>query len=79
MAGAAGLMAMAEMIGQPQAKVPAPHRHTATPPHRHADVDETPVIEGCLTEGVDGKVHVLQADDHCFSPRGSVHHFLQSG
>lgn len=37
-----GHMAMAEMVAQPQAKVP--------PAHRHDDVDETiRVIEGALT------------------------------
>lgn len=67
-----GHMAMAEMVVQPQAKVP--------PPHRHDDVDETiRVIEGALTYRVDDEVCVLQAGDHCFSPRGSVHHFSNQG
>ncbi|WP_229882858.1 cupin domain-containing protein [Pseudorhodoferax aquiterrae] len=67
-----GHMAMAEMVVQPQAKVP--------PPHRHDDVDETiRVIEGALTYRVDDEVRVLQAGDHCFSPRGSVHHFSNQG
>ncbi|WP_144630776.1 cupin domain-containing protein [Bordetella genomosp. 13] len=67
-----GHMAMAEMIVQPQAKVP--------PPHRHVDVDETiHIIEGSLTYRVDGQVRVLSRGDHCFSPRGSVHHFSNPG
>ena len=65
-----GHMAMAEMIVQPQANVP--------PPHRHAD-ETIRVLEGCLTYRVDGEVRVLQAGDHCFSPRGSVHHFSNPG
>lgn len=67
-----GHMAMAEMVVQPQAKVP--------PPHRHVDVDETiHVLEGSLTYRVDETVRVLNAGDHCFSPRGSVHHFSNPG
>lgn len=67
-----GHMAMAEMIVQPLAKVP--------PPHRHIDVDETiHVLEGSLTYRVDDCVHVLNADDHCFSPRGGIHHFSNPG
>jgi quercetin dioxygenase-like cupin family protein len=67
-----GHMAMAQMIVQPKAKVP--------PPHRHADVDETiHILEGSLTYRVDDDVRVLQAGDHCFSPRGSVHHFSNTG
>lgn len=68
----AGHMAMAEMIVQPRAQVP--------PPHRHAEVDETiRVLEGSLTYRVDEEVRVLQAGDHCFSPRGSVHYFSNPG
>ena len=67
-----GHMAMAEMIVQPLAKVP--------PPHRHVDVDETiHILEGSLTYRVDDCVRVLNAGDHCFSPRGSVHHFSNPG
>ena len=67
-----GHMAMAEMVVQPLAKVP--------PPHRHVDVDETiHILEGSLTYRVDGCVRVLNAGDHCFSPRGSVHHFSNAG
>jgi quercetin dioxygenase-like cupin family protein len=67
-----GHMAMAEMVVQPQAKVP--------PPHRHDDVDETiRVVEGALTYRVDDKVRVLGPGDHFFSPRGSVHHFSNHG
>lgn len=67
-----GHMAMAEMVVQPLAKVP--------PPHRHVDVDETIyVLEGSLTYRVDDCVRVLNAGDHCFSPRGSVHHFSNPG
>lgn len=67
-----GHMAMAEMIVQPQAKVP--------PPHRHVDVDETiHILEGSLTYRVDDSVRVLNVGDHCFSPRGSVHHFSNPG
>lgn len=67
-----GHMAMAQMIVQPQAKVP--------PPHRHAGVDETiHVLEGALTYRVDGNVRILHAGDQCFSPRGSVHHFCNTG
>lgn len=67
-----GHMAMAEMIVQPQAKVP--------PPHRHADVDETiHILEGALTYRVNDDIRVLNVGDHCFSPRGSVHHFSNAG
>ena len=67
-----GHMAMAEMVVQPRAKVP--------PAHRHADVDETlHVLEGSLTYRVEDEVHVLKVGDHCFSPRGSVHHFSNPG
>ncbi len=67
-----GHMAMAEMIVQPAAKVP--------PPHRHVDVDETiHILEGALTYRVGDTVRVLNAGDHCFSPRGSVHHFANAG
>ncbi len=67
-----GHMAMAEMVVQPRAKVP--------PPHRHVDVDETVhILEGSLTYRVDDRVRVLNAGDHCFSPRGSVHHFSNAG
>lgn len=67
-----GHMAMAEMIVQPGARVP--------PPHRHVDVDETVhVLEGSLAYRVDDTVRVLNAGDHCFSPRGSVHHFSNPG
>jgi len=67
-----GHMAMAEMIVQPLAKVP--------PPHRHADVDETiHILEGSLTYRVDDCVRTLQVGDHCFSPRGSIHHFSNPG
>jgi quercetin dioxygenase-like cupin family protein len=67
-----GHMAMAELVVQPQAKVP--------PPHRHDDVDETiRVVEGALTYRVDEEVRVLQPGDHFFSPRGSVHHFSNQG
>jgi quercetin dioxygenase-like cupin family protein len=65
-------MAMAEMVVQPSAKVP--------PPHRHVDVDETiHVLEGSLTYRVDDVVRVLNVGDRCFSPRGSVHHFSNPG
>jgi len=67
-----GHMAMAEMIVQPHAKVP--------PPHRHVDVDETiHILEGSLTYRVDDSVRVLNVGEHCFSPRGSVHHFSNPG
>ncbi|CAM3685182.1 Cupin [Bordetella sputigena] len=67
-----GHMAMAEMIVQPQAKVP--------PPHRHVDVDETiHILEGSLTYRVDDRIRVLNVGEHCFSPRGSVHHFSNPG
>lgn len=67
-----GHMTMAEMVVEPHAKVP--------PPHRHVDVDETiHVLEGALTYRVDDEVRVLNAGEHCFSPRGSVHHFSNPG
>ena len=67
-----GHMAMAEMVVQPHAKVP--------PPHRHKDVDETiHVLEGVLSYRVDDEVRLLNVGDHCFSPRGSVHHFSNPG
>ncbi len=68
----AGHMAMAEMIVQPHAKVP--------PPHRHVDVDETiHILEGSLTCRVDDCVSILNKGDYGFSPRGSVHHFSNPG
>lgn len=68
----AGHMAMAEMVVPAGAKVP--------PPHHHAEVDETiHILEGALAYRVDDQVRVLQAGDHCFSPRGSVHHFSNPG
>ena len=67
-----GHMAMAEMIVQPLAKVP--------PPHRHVDVDETiHILEGSLAYRVDDCTRVLNVGDYCFSPRGSVHHFSNPG
>jgi quercetin dioxygenase-like cupin family protein len=67
-----GHMAMAEMVVQPSARVP--------PPHRHVDVDETiHVLEGSLTYRVDDSTRVLNVGDYCFSPRGSVHHFSNPG
>lgn len=67
-----GHMAMAEMVVQPNAKVP--------PPHRHVDVDETIyLVEGSLTYRVNSNVRVLRAGEHCFSPRGSTHHFANLG
>lgn len=67
-----GHMTMARMTVQPRAKVP--------PAHRHADVDETLyMLEGSLTYRVDDEVRILEAGDHCFSPRGSVHHFSNPG
>lgn len=67
-----GHMAMAEMIVEPKANVP--------PPHHHAEVDETiHVLEGILTYRVNDEVRDLFAGDHCFSPRGSVHHFSNPG
>lgn len=63
-----GHMAMAEMVVQPRAKVP--------PPHHHKEVDETiHMLEGTLTYRVNDEVRELNAGDHCFSPRGSTHHF----
>ena len=45
-------------------------------PQRHAEVDETiHVLEGSLAYRVDNEVRVPGVGDHCFSPRGSVHHF----
>ena len=68
----AGHMAMAEMVVQPRAKVP--------PPHHHAEVDETiHMLEGCLTYRVDDVIREVHVGDHCFSPRGSVHHFSNTG
>ena len=68
----AGHMAMAEMIVQPKAKVP--------PPHHHEEVDETiHMLEGSLTYRVDDVVRELHVGEHCFSPRGSVHHFSNPG
>jgi uncharacterized cupin superfamily protein len=65
-------MAMAEMVVQPQARVP--------PPHRHVDVDETiHILEGSLSYRVDDSIRVLNVGDHSFSPRGSVHHFFNPG
>ena len=43
-------------------------------------MDETiHVLEGALTYRVDGEVRLLNVGDHCFSPRGSVHHFSNAG
>ena len=67
-----GHMAMAEMVVQPRAKVP--------PPHHHEEVDETiHMLEGSLTYRVNEEVRQLSAGDHCFSPRGSTHHFSNPG
>lgn len=63
-----GHMAMAEMVVQPNAKVP--------PPHHHEEVDETiHMLEGTLIYRVNEELHELNAGDYCFSPRGSTHHF----
>ena len=68
----AGHMAMAEMVVPPGARVP--------PPHHHNEVDETiHILEGSLTYRVDDEVRLLGVGDHCFSPRGSVHHFANPG
>lgn len=68
----AGQMAMFEFCVPPGARVPAPHYHEA--------FDEAAYgLEGTLTFTVDGQPHLLGPGDHCFIPRGVVHHFVNAG
>ena len=47
------------------------------PPHRHADNEECVyVLEGTLRYSVDAQSRDLGPGDWMFTPRGSVHHFI---
>jgi quercetin dioxygenase-like cupin family protein len=66
-----GRMAMFEFIVPPGARVPAAHYH------QH--VDEVAYgLEGVLTFTVGGRAVQLGRGEHCFVPRGVVHHFVNA-
>lgn len=68
----AGRLCMFEFVVPPGARVPAPHYHE--------HVDEVAYgLEGVLTFTVDGRSIPLAPGDHCFIPRGAVHHFVNAG
>ncbi len=58
-----------ELTVPPQAAVPAPHSHTTNDEWIY-------VLEGKFRYTVDGDVRDLSAGESTFSPRGSVHHFV---
>ena len=63
-----GTLVQFELIVPPSAKVPAPHFHL--------EVDETLyIMEGTITQLIGTETHELQAGDHCFIKRGTVHGF----
>ena len=65
-------LTMFEFLVPPGARGPAPHHHEY--------IDEVAYgLEGVLTFTVDGKQTELGSGDHCFIPRGAVHHFLNAG
>jgi quercetin dioxygenase-like cupin family protein len=65
---ASGGMGVFELTVPPGSNVP--------PPHSHSNNDECVyVLEGILRYSVDGETRDLQAGEHMFSPRGSVHAF----
>ena len=64
-----GGMGVFEMTVPPGAIVP--------PPHSHADNEECVyVLEGTLRYSVDAQSRDLGPGDWMFTPRGSVHHFI---
>ena len=64
-----GGMGVFEMTVPPGAIVP--------PPHSHADNEECVyVLEGSLRYSVDAESRNLGPGDWMFTPRGSVHHFI---
>jgi len=66
---ASGGMGMFEMTVPPESNVP--------PPHTHANNDECVyVLEGTLRYSVDSVTRDLGAGEWMFSPRGSVHQFV---
>ena len=68
----AGRFSMFEFLAPPGARVPAPHYHE--------HVDEVAYgLEGVLTFTVEGRSVELRPGDHCFIPRGVVHHFVNAG
>lgn len=67
-----GVQSVFEFAVVPGARVPSAHYHR--------DFEELLYgLEGVLTFTVDGKVHQLGPGDHCFVPRGAVHHFINLG
>ena len=68
----AGRLSMFEFLVPPGARVPAPHYHE--------QVDEAAYgLEGVLTFTVAGRGNRIGPGDHCFIPRGVVHHFVNEG
>ena len=68
----AGSLVMFELLVPPGARVPAPHYHER--------VDEAAYgLEGILDLTVDGRRIEIGSGDRCFIPRGSVHHFINTG
>jgi quercetin dioxygenase-like cupin family protein len=68
----AGRLSLFEFLVPPGARVPAPHYHE--------HVDEVAYgLEGILTFTVGGRSVELRPGDHCFIPRGAVHHFVNAG
>src|SRR6187551_2477886 len=68
----AGQLTMFEFRIPPQARVPVPHSHVA--------FDETIYgLEGVLTWTVEGRKQELGPGDVLFIPRGTVHHFENTG
>ena len=68
----AGRLSMFEFLVAPGARVPAPHYHE--------HVDEVAYgLEGMLTFFIAGQSVELRPGDHCFIPRGVVHHFVNTG
>lgn len=67
-----GGLGVFEMKVPPGARVP--------PPHSHSNNEECVyVLEGVLRYSVDGETRELQPGDWMSTPRGSVHHFSNSG
>ena len=68
----AGSVCMFEFLVPQGARVPAPHYHE--------HVDEAAYgLEGTLAFTVAGRSIPLGPGDHCFIPRGAVHHFVNAG
>ena len=67
-----GGLGLFEMKVPPGARVP--------PPHSHTDNEECVyVLEGVLSYSVDGETRDLKPGEWMSTPRGSVHHFSNSG